>query len=542
MFYRTVMRATWSLLPLLLLLSGGCYTDGGGAVNASPRKGCRCPAQEMDSTRRDAGWTPTAGGTVTIRIESEPGILLSAWSTHPTIADLVDGDVLEGLVTLSRDGDEPAPALAERWELDDEGTTWTFFLTEALWHDGTPFSAADVAFTFEQILDPAGGSVLRPLFADVAQVRAVDDHTATIRLDRPRRGFIADLSRVMLLPAHLLRNKTIVSSDFARAPVGTGPFRFADWKKGESISLLRADTFRGERPFLDGIVFRVVEERRVAAALFAAGELDIVRDSGRLQEMADGFLLAAEEPFAIAWVTNTRSPVFGGAKERRALSMLIDREAIRCSIRGCLGRLLSGLPDRPATKESFRPAEARALLQKAGWRDSDGDGVLDRGGRRFSFTLLLPDDDAQERRAATVVQADLRRWGIAMNVKIVSRSVHMDRLRTGRFDASVLSISTGPPFSPAPLFHSRGKDDGSNFGAFADAETDRLIDAIDDAPDRDARRALQESLAARLEEQAPLTVVLRPFAQLLVRRRIHGVHPDRGGLDKRRLWMDGGAP
>lgn len=545
------MRSVHLLTAMLAFAQASCLATGGGPPTGGE---CRCPDEIPEvAFGREPEAAPRTGGTIAIRIPSEPPTLLSMLTTDPIAAQIIDHDVLEALVSTDPSTGDPIPELAESWTEDEATGRYTFYLDRrAAWHDGARVTSADVEFTFDRLLDPAGGAVLRKSFLDVDTVTALDDFTIQITLDRGRNDFVASLAALPILPSHAFGNDLIAGHPMARAPIGSGPLRFSTWRPGQTIELERNPDWRGRAAYVDRLIYRVVPDQRVALDLFRGGDLDVVPDSesGKIPVVEGGRVIAFPLPRFEAWIYNVRAPVFSDERVREAIGLLIDREAIRCSILDCLADPIEhpfppslglAIDDAPL---SYDPAAARALLESAGWKDRDGDGVRDRQGSRLSFALLLPDAGRALQRAATVVQHDMARSGVQMQLRTVSWSEYTGRLRDHRFDVSVIAFPNAPPFDPRPIFHSASADDGRNFGLYSDPRTDEIIDALDAAWSPDLRRRLSADLARRLRETHPATFTFNPYRSVLLRDSIRGVRVDRGWIEERSLWLaePGGGP
>ena len=536
-----------------------CFTTGGGGEDAAKPGGaaCDCPPLKGTDAALPGEEKPLRGGTLRIAITSEPGTLLSMYSTDATVRQIADHEVLEALTVIDPASGEPLPELAARWENTAGSGVYTFHLVrDAKWHDGVPFSAADVVFTFDQLLDPAGGAALRSEFLDVREVVAADAATVTVRLDRDRPDLPAALSRVPILPAHVFGKETVATHPAARAPIGTGPFRFAAWKRGVQIELERNPDFRGVAPYLERIVYRQAPERRAAIDLYRSREIDVVPrvGSARLgtELLAGGRTVAYPLESFVGIVYNTAIPLFADAATRRAIGLLLDREAIRCSVLRCVAEIaLDPWPrsgagvSRESAPQSFDPPAARRLLEAAGWRDENGDGVRERRGERLSFRLLVPDTDRDARRWVTLFEEDLEAAGVSARVDAVGWGVYTDRLRAHRFDAAILTTSNARPFDPGALFRGGAEESGRNFGAFKEPRIDAVLDALAGTPSPASRGALEDRLTALLAETQPMTFAFRPGEVMLVRSAVHGVRIRDEGLDERAVWLDrteGGAP
>jgi len=542
------MRLSLTTAAAAIAIIAGCDGPAAGAGGSLLADGpsCRCPPAV--ASLAEPGARPIRGGEVSVRIESEPGTLLSLYSPHEAIGQIIDHDVLEALVDLDPETGEPVPELAQSWEVDEGAGTYVFHVhPEARWHDGPPVTSADVAYTFDLLLDPAGGAVRRNEFSDIDSVETPDEVTVVFALDQARQGFIADLSRIAILPLHVFGTEVAASHPASRAPVGSGPFVFREWRQGSHIDLEPNPDWRGAPVNVDRVRYRVVPERRVAMDLYRGGELDVVTDAGPMAALftGDGRVLTYPLSMFEAIVYNTGRPCFLDAAARRAIGSLIDRETIRCSILGCRAQLIDD-PWPPLERASgdvpfgifFDPGGARAALTAAGWKDRDGDGVRDRGGASMSFALMYPDADRDLRRAMTVVQQDLARAGIGMRLEPVSRAIFSSRLLDHRFDAAVVMVSNRHPFDPTPYFASHAAGTGRNYALFSDSETDRLLDSLSRETGAPARKALVHQLDRRLLQEHPVTFTFRPHAAVIARRTVRNLVVRNDWIDERELWID----
>jgi peptide/nickel transport system substrate-binding protein len=179
-----------------------------------------------------------------------------------------------------------------------------------------------------------------------------------------------------------------------------------------------------------------------------------------------------------------------------------------------------------------------ALLESNGWTDTNQDRIRDRDGIEFSFELLLPDAGREQRRAATVIQNDLAKAGIDMRVTTVDLSTYLNRLRSRRFDASVITVAHHKMFDPSPLFHSRSIPKGENFCGFSDPELDAVLDALRVEKKPQARLALQQQISLSLRSSAPAIFIFRPYGVALTKDHLRRVEMHDGKVNIRVLWMD----
>ena len=176
----------------------------------------------------------------------------------------------------SHDGEnQVAPGLAKSWDYDEDTLTYTFHLEENVkWHDGEPFTAEDVKFTIEAIMDPENGSENAPNYEDVTSIDVIDDHTIAFTLSAPNVAFLEYMT-MAILPEHLLEGEDMQESDFFRHPIGTGPYKLDSWDAGQAITLVKNEDYFKGTPNIDKIIFKIVPDDNEKAIQMQSGELDL---------------------------------------------------------------------------------------------------------------------------------------------------------------------------------------------------------------------------------------------------------------------------
>lgn len=467
-----------------------------------------------------------------MRIKEEPPSFLSMLDPLPSVRAIADHDVLETLVDISGDGLSPIPELAETWSISEDQLEYTFDLDAAArWHDGRPVTARDVEFTFTKLLDPDTRTILRSRFSDLSTVRADNDRSISFLLDRPRADFFRDLSLVTILPAHIFEQSPLATNPASRLPIGSGPFVVKKWLQDRLIVLERNQSWRGRRPRADRIEYHIIAEHRVALGLFERGLLDIVADLpvATNWKSSRGHVVYHPQNRLEMWVFNAERTIFSKPEIRQALSMLIDRPAIRCSIFRCRADLIESpwLPEnlRGATGVeplAFDPPRARAILQRLGWKDTDGNGIRQRGGVDLSFTVLIPEGNRDRERAFAVVRDDFTKAGVQATISLVSNAKYLRRLSAREFDIAVVEVPSSPVFDPWVFFHSAASSQAGNFGEFADEALDTLVDELNRADTDERRFELKKEIIAKLHVDHPVTFTFRPYAAFLVSDDLKG--------------------
>ncbi len=539
------------LLVAAQLLAVGCRCVGGEAESRTdlpPGRPCDCESHPLagrllrlaDEAHVVDPGPARRGGRVVVHIDAEPPHLNPLVRSDAWMRRIVGHAVFEALVRPDPWTRAIVPELAERFEVSADGLVYRFHLRPgARFHDGEPLTAADVEFTFARLFDPSvTADSLRGDLEMVRSVRAVGPREVELRVDRPYFLLLETIGFVPILPRHVYATGDLNTHPANRAPVGTGPWRFAEWSTGDRIVLRRNPDWWGPPPALDEVLFRVVRDRTVAFQMARRGDIDLLprvtadqleeylADAGLVERFAPVLL---ETPDYAFWAYNTRRAPFTDPRVRRALTMLIDREAVRCSLERCLSRIVSQPwpPGHPAHDPAilalpYHPAAALELLAEAGWTDHDEDGWLDRAGVPFAFTFLVAAQSKTLQQMATIVQQDLATVGIRMEIAVLDWSVFSERCRKHEFDVASVMWSLRWENDYRGVFRTDG---AQNYGQWSDPRADRLVDEARGVLDDARRNAMFRELARVVEQQQPYAFTFSPLQVSLVRRELVGARP-----------------
>jgi peptide/nickel transport system substrate-binding protein len=438
--------------------------------------------------------------------------------------------ISDGLVAYDARG-RYVPMVARSWDESPDGLTITFHLRHGvLWHDGTPVTSHDAAFTVRMVRDPATKSQSwASLFADVTDVATPDDETVVVHYARPYADAL-DAWRVPLVPEHVVeRDADFLSGAFARHPVGCGPFRFASYQRGQKLELRAFDRYWQGKPPLDRIVVRIVSNDRTGYQALVRGDLDemavtpdlwreslVSRSASRLAR----FVYYRLAVWKIDWNQDGSNPYFVDARVRRALVEALDRKRFAATVVSGLARPAAGsyLPESDWTDPAiapipYDPEEAARLLDQAGWRIPPGGGVREKDGRPLRFAMLLPagSQEIADRIAAWVQESEAK-IGVAMEIEKLEWHAFQERRKKHVFEAAMAATILDPTPDQYDLYHSKARDGGFNYGGFSDPEVDRLLEQGRSTTDPAARRAIYLRLQERLHAEEPISVLFQ-FAQ-----------------------------
>jgi peptide/nickel transport system substrate-binding protein len=480
--------------------------------------------------------TPVDGGAVVWGDVSEPAELNCIRANDgPTLR--LCGLFADALIDYGRTGDL-VPRLASLPEVSGDGRTFTFRLRKDVrWHDGRPFTSRDVLHSLDQLRHPEGGVAgsKRMLFEPLESREAPDDHTVVLKFRQPYALAYHAWTRLFILPVHLGSEpgRTTVHD---RAPVGTGPYRVAGWDPQKQIVLEANPDYFGGRPHIDRIVYRIVPNVAALARALRAGELDVAglppSEAPPEGEESPFRIVRAPGNYLDAVIWNLREPrgLFRDVRVRRALTLAFDRKAYIEKIK--MGADLPAVSifhplgwahDPNLLPLPHDPKAAAALLAEAGWRDGDGDGILDTPSGPASFTLCFRSGVPDLEKSATLFQAAVKPVGVEVRLQALEGKVWMERTRTGNYEAVVYRwlLSTDP--DPYDYFHSSQHPEGQNYGGYANPEFDRLAEEGRRATDRLERAALYHRIERILREDQPYTFISHPGIVLGVSKRLRGV-------------------
>lgn len=465
--------------------------------------------------------TPKRGGTLTAIIQPEPVILTSAINTAaPT--GTVSGNIFDGLVDYDAQLN-PKPALAERWEVSPDGLNITFHLRKGVkWHDGKPFTSADVKWTLENVwqkIHPRNQAT----FGRVKQVDTPDNNTVVLRLSEPSVAILSSVNSngAQVLPKHLYEGTDILNNPYNNKPVGTGAFVFKEWSKGNHIILERnPDYWDKEKPYLDRVIFKVIPDAAARAAALEKGEVQYavfspvpLKDAERLGKLPNLKIETRGYEWLSPWLffdLNVDNQYLKDVRVRRAIAHAIDTKAVNNVVwygfgKPAISPVPSTLPqfhDASVPQYAFDPKKSEALLDEAGFK---------RGKDGVRFTLshdFIPYGDDYKRTGEYLKQA-LKRVGIEVNIRTQDTATFTKRVYGDRdFDISSAWFAA---FSDPQVGVSRAYWSGwigkntpwTNGSGYRNAEIDKIIADVQSEPDPQKRIAAFKRFQQIVQSDVP---------------------------------------
>jgi len=493
------------------------------------------------------------------RVIRDPSVLVETLPVDPpTLNPIIATDVSSSEVNryiyeslLERDNKtlELVPHLARRWEVSPDHLSYTFWLREGVsWHDGQPLTVDDILYTFERIRDPqVDAARLRNYFRDVKRIEKVGKDAVRFVYAYPYFKALEICGGAPIIPKHIFDDGSDFNSHGAnRAPVGTGPYRFVEWKTGRRISLERFDGYWKEVPKIAGIVYKIVPDQTVAFQLLKKGALDLstiraiqwVRqtESESFAEKFVKYRYYLPNYSYIGW--NMRRPFFADRRVRQAMTMLVNRKAILKEVLFGQGEVVVSNfyrfgrnYDSSIEPYSYDPESASRLLDEAGWIDHDVDGLRDRDGVPFRFSLLISSGSRFGRSLGLFLREDLSKVGIDMEIRQLEWAAMLKLVQEHSFDAVSMAWSTPLEEDPYQVWHSSQAREGSNIIGFVNLRADGIIERARREFDPHRRAALYREFQTIVHQEQPYTFLFTTPSLVVVAKRFEDVVDYRLGLD-----------
>ncbi|MAC77966.1 MAG: ABC transporter substrate-binding protein [Rhodobacteraceae bacterium] len=472
-----------------------------------------------------------AAGIAPVAAQTPPGVLIVGQIAEPKALDpaavtaVNDFRILvnlyEGLVRYKPGTLEVEPQLATDWEISEDGTEYTFKLREGVtFHDGTPFNAEAVKFNFDRMLDEGhpfhdtGPFPLAFFFSSVEKTEVVDDMTVKFTLGAPYAPFLSNLA----YPTGLLVSPTAVEAsgaDFGRNPVGTGPFKFAEWRSNEAVVIEKNPDYWGDPAGTDAVVFRPITDANTRVAEMLAGGIDMmveVPPTALSQFQGDSFKVVEQAgPHVWFLILNAKSGPFADKRVRQAANYAINKDAIVNDVLEGTAEVAAG-PTPPAFAWAYDdsldpypydPEKAKALLAEAGAEGAELTFYVTEGGSGMLDPIPM----------GTAIQADLNAVGFDVKIETYEWNTFLGEVNPGldgKADMAEMAWMTNDPDTlPYLALRSDAWPDkgGFNSGYYSNPDVDALLEEARTATDQAKRAELYKKMQKIVQDDAPWVFV-----------------------------------
>jgi len=503
------------------------------------------------------GKTPEFGGAFRRTLPSEPVTLNPVVAADMT-SYLVYKWIFDPLFDMDKDM-HIIPVLVESYNFSDNGLTLTLNLRKDVkWHDGKPFTADDVIFTFDAINDKTVEAInKRAAFEKVSEYKKIDDYKVVIKFKEAYAPAIYDFV-MYIVPKHIYdypkgKGEKFNSHPNNSNPIGNGPYKFVSWKRGESIVLTANKDYYNHSPYIEDIVLRIMPSLETEYSAFLTDSIDLTRLSPELWEKAQtdstisskAYLLEypSRQYFYIGWNGDGSNPFFKSKKIRTAMTYAINIDAfINKILKGhailCTGPFYPGSDYcNPEVKPlPYDPQKAIALLEEEGYKDTNGNGIRDKDGKEFEFECIYAQEARDYQRFLEFFQNDLKRVGVSMKLRPVEWSVFLKRTHTHKFEAFLSGYSYGDDPNPFMMYHSSmaqilpsGEGAGENDVSYSNPEVDKLLEEQLRETNPEKRTEILRKIHKIVYEDQPYTYLVVPKNLAALNKRFQNVEYSQKG-------------
>ncbi len=472
------------------------------------------------------------GGTFIVATQDDPLGFNPDWRTDD-YAYPINQNIFNKLVTLDANYNV-IPDLATEWEISPDGKTYTFHLAENVkWHDGEPLTSADVKWTFDTIIKENGTA--RDHLQSVESIECPDESTVIFNLKRPDAPFLGFLAwyGTFVMPSHIYEGTDWTTNPANEKPIGTGPFKFVEWVRGDHVTLERNDEYFKGAPKLDKVVFRVITDANTALQAFYNSEVDLnevrppLSEIPKLKETEGVKVILYPAPSRYYLSFNLRREPWSDLRVRKAVALAIDREEIVEKALSGIGEPAEGFYT-PAIEWAYNDQdvlpplnveEANRLLDEAGLK-------RDANGVRLQADLLYF-SGSEWADMATIIKANLKEIGIDVNLIQLEIGTWMERVQDNHdFDITILNGFQGP--DPDNLRMRIGTGGSLELGGYSNKDIDRLLDEGASLSDIEERREKYLEIQRILSEELPIVPLAEVTSVWVFKSYVHGLSVEEG--------------
>ncbi|NLA61133.1 MAG: hypothetical protein GX863_08620 [Firmicutes bacterium] len=492
-----------------------------------------------------AGEKKTVGGQIVFGLTGNPVTFNPILQTDSPSGQ-INSRVFSGLVRVNETM-ELVPDLAESWEFSPDGLTWTFKLREdVVWHDGTPFTAADVKYTYDAIKHPDYTGIRATDFEPIKSVETEGDYKVVLNLENPYAPLLSKLT-IGIIPKHIFETtsiKDMKENPACMNPIGTGPYKFVEWQKDQYILLEANPDYYGEGPYIEKVIWKFYGDNQVMLAALEKGDIDYMGaippdDVERVQNaLADTheFKVIPQNGYTYIGLKQT-DPILKDKLVRQALMYGTNRAQIVQEVLRGYGEVMNAnIPQSSwayagdeLNPYEYNPEKAKELLHQAGWKVGP-DGIREKNGQKMDIKILTSTGNRILESALLITQQNWKDLGINAVVEYIEWSVLCAQyLDVAQFQAYALSWGLGVDPDFYLFFHSAaavdetGKLVGFNDVEFKNAELDELLELGRTEMNQEIRKQKYVDDQKIVNEELPYVFLYRNNSPAAMHKKVKGV-------------------
>ncbi|HBJ2614795.1 TPA: ABC transporter substrate-binding protein [Clostridium botulinum] len=451
---------------------------------------------------------------------------------NPVLAPAYANDLIfRGLMRFDKDN-KPQCDIAESYKKSTDGLTYDFKIKKGVkFHDGKELKAEDVVFTIKSIQDPKVNTEMKPEFEEVKDIKAEGDYNVKVTLAKSFPALLDKLT-IGIVPKHALEGKDLNNAEFNQKPIGAGPFKFVKWEKGNNITLSKFEDYydKDKTGNVEKFIFKFIPDYNVRAMQLETGEIDLAyvepSQVGKLEKLEKIKIYNENTADYRCFMFNMRKELWKDVNVRKAFNYAVDRK-------GMVDGIVKGFGVEaysPLQKNKFNNAnvekytydleKANELLDKAGWKKGK-DGIREKDGKKFEFTLTAPSTDEVRVKIANYLASQFKKIGVTVKVA----ALDWNAIKIDECEAFVLGW--GSPYDADDhtykLFHSSQIKNGNNFGAYSNPKVDKLLEQGRTTEDEGKRKEIYGELQEELANDPPYNFEIYVNAIYAVNKKVTGI-------------------
>ena len=514
----------WLLVFVICLISA-CGNDEDANTKLKPNFDVAHPA--------------SPGGTMIDAMTGEPSGLI-AMIAGESAASAIAGNLFNSLLKYDKNLDLTGE-LAQSWEVSSNQRTITFHLKPNLkWSDQRPLTSADVLFTWQKVTNDNTRTPYGSDFKLVSKAETPDAQTFRVTYAVPYAPALDTWAGLHILPKHLLQDQDINNTAFARHPVGSHYYKLSDWKNGQYLKLSRNPYASQGQANIEHLLSRIIPDKAAQFLELSADNIDSMalnpiqyaRIFPSRADLSKSIGLYKELGNSYSYMGfNLKRKPFDDVRVRQAINYAIDKQEIIDGVLLGLGEPVAS-PYKPGTRWSnpslqpypYDPIKARALLREAGFADTNGDGILEKDGKPFSFEILTNQNKERE-MTAVLIQRRLKEVGIEVNIRVLEWASFLGRfIKPKQFDAVVLGWSLSLDPDQYGIWHSSQQAPGQfNFISYSNPQADKLLEAGRIELNPDKRMKIYHAFSKILLEDSPVIYLSAGYGLSAIHKRVKGI-------------------
>lgn len=501
---------------------------------------CSADVSEQNNAPYNQSFPSQSGGTFIDAMPSDPSSLIFMVAGE-SASSAITANIFNTLLRYNKDLDL-AGELAESWQVAADQKTITFHLKPGLvWADGRPLTSEDVYFTWQLIIDEKTRSPYASDFQLVTKAETPDKLTFVVHYDQAFSPALDSWAGLQILPKHKLAGQDIHTTSFAQKPLGSHYYQLKEWRHGEYLKLERNPKAVLGQAQISTLIERIIPDPGAQFLELMADHIDsmnmdpityarIIPSRPELQARLNQYKALGNSYTYLGF--NLKRQPFNDVRIRKAINYAIDKQEIIDGVYLGLGEQIAS-PYKPGTRWSnpqlkpyaFDPQKARTLLAEAGYKDTDGDGILERDGKKLSFEVLTNHGNKEREKTVVIIQRRLKEVGIDIRIRSIEWASFITRfIKTGDFDAVVLGWQLGLEPDQYGIWHSSQQKPGQfNFIGYNNPKVDKLLEQGRSEFDPDKRMHVYHQFAEALYEDSPIVYLSAGYGLTAIHKRVQGI-------------------